>query len=92
MKTLAQICKQLQAFLHRLFENTKTAITFCKKKKKFKLFKKKKSGRVLDNRTGRNTVRAGRSALRNMPSWNTGSYDVLEDDNAIFNIFSAVVS
>ena len=34
MKTWVQICKQLQAFLYRLFENTKTAITFCKKKKK----------------------------------------------------------
>ena len=29
------------------------------------------SGMALYNRTGCNTVRAGRSALRNMPSWNT---------------------
>ena len=37
MKTWAQICKHftsiLQAFLHRLSENTKTANTFCKNKK-----------------------------------------------------------
>ena len=28
-------------------------------------------GRALDNRAGRKTVRAGRSAPINMPSWNT---------------------
>ena len=69
MKTWTQICKQLQAFLHRLSENTKTAITFCKKKNFFLIINN--SGRALDNRAGRKTVRAGRSALINMPSWNT---------------------
>ena len=29
-------------------------------------------GRAVYNRAGRKTVRVGRSALRNMPSWNTG--------------------
>ena len=29
------------------------------------------SGRALYNRAGRKTVQAGRSTLRNMPSWNT---------------------
>ena len=79
MKTWAQISKQLQAFLHRLSENTKTAIIVCKYKKK-KIIEKlinnfffNNSGRALDNRAGRKTVRAGRSALRNMPSWNTGT-------------------
>ena len=32
---------------------------------------KNNSGRALDNRAGRKTVRAGCSVLRNMPSWNT---------------------
>ena len=69
MKTRTQICKQLQAFLHRLSENTKTAITFCKKKNKKKKIIIREG--ALDNRAGRKTIRAGRSALRNMPSWNT---------------------
>ena len=30
-------------------------------------------GKALDNRAGRKTVRAGRSAAINMPSWNTAS-------------------
>ena len=57
----------LQAFLHRLFENTKTAITFCKNIFFFFL------NNFFVNRAGRKPVRAGRSALRNRPSWNTGS-------------------
>ena len=65
MKTWAQICKQLQACLHRLSENTKTSITFLKKKRIINLiFLNNNLGRALDNR-------AGRSALRNMPSRNT---------------------
>ena len=69
---------QAQAFLHRLSENT-TAITFCKwgKKKVINLFVNLKtkinSGRALVNRAGRKPVRAGCSALINMPSWNTES-------------------
>ena len=59
-------------FVHRLSENTKTGITFCKKKKNIFLFLNN-SGRALYNRAGRKTVRAGHSALRNMPSWNTAS-------------------
>ena len=68
---------QAQAFLHRLSENT-TAIQFCKWKTKiiknvfffgYNLFFN--SGRALVNRAGRKPVRAGRSALINMPSWNT---------------------
>ena len=58
MKTWAQIYKQLQAFLQQLSENTKTAIFF-------------NSGRRYVNQAECKTVRAGRSALRNMPSWNT---------------------
>ena len=77
MTKLSYVCKQLQAFLHRLSENTKTEITFCKKKKN--LFEKlisffffiNNSGRALDNRAGRKTVREGHSTVRNMHSWNT---------------------
>ena len=68
----------LQAFFHRLSENTKTAITFCKNKTKlifyflfFFIFFNLNSGRARVNRAGRKPVRAGRSALRNRPSWNT---------------------
>ena len=52
-----------------------TAITFCKYN--FFFFFSSNSGRALCNRAGRNTVRAGRNALRNMPSWNTGDVCVL---------------
>ena len=63
----------LQAFLHRLSENT---ITFCKNKKLinfcfFNLIFFNNSGRARVNRAGRKPVGAGRSALRNRPSWNT---------------------
>ena len=58
----------LQAFLHRLSENT---ITFCKTKKIIFFFFFFNSGRVRANRAGRKPVRAGCSALRNRPSWNT---------------------
>ena len=65
----------LQAFLQQLSENTKTAITFCKKKKINSLFFCNYfffySGRARVNRAGRKPLRAGRSALRNRPSWNT---------------------
>ena len=68
---------QAQAFLHRLSENT-ASITFCKWKKKQKNIKliflflfNNNSGRARVNRAERKPVRAGRSALRNMPSWNT---------------------
>ena len=63
----------LQAFLHQLSGNTKTAIAFCKNKKLINLiffFFIIRAGRCV-NRAGRKTVRAGRSALRNRPSWNT---------------------
>ena len=65
----------LWAFLHRLSENTKTAITFCKNKKYFFFFKLIffvfNSGRARVNRAGRKPVRAGHSVLRNRPNWNT---------------------
>ena len=69
----------LQAFLHRLSENTKKAITFCKNKTFFFLFiyffclifVLFNSGRARVNWAGRKPVRAGRSALINRPSWNT---------------------
>ena len=67
MKTWAQICKQLQAFIYRLSENTKTGITGIF------FFLRNNLGRALDNRAGCKTVRAGRSALGNMPSWNAAS-------------------
>ena len=39
------------------------------------------SGRARVNRAGRKSVRAGRSALRNRPSWNTGfNHSVMEAD------------
>ena len=59
-----------QAFLHRLSENI-AAITFCKWGDFYFIFFN--SGRALVNRAGRKPVRAGCSALRNMPSWNTGN-------------------
>ena len=61
----------LQAFLHRLSENTKTAITFFffKLMVFFKLiFFFLNSGRARVNRAGRKPVRAGRSALGNRPA------------------------
>ena len=61
---------QAQAFLHRLSENT-SAITFRICGKKNYNFCFLNSGRALVNRAGRKPVRAGRSALINMPSWNT---------------------
>ena len=74
MKTWAQIYKHFTSIFTPLSENTKTAITFSKKKKFHNLFFLFvfNSGRVLYNRAGRKTVWAGRSALRDMPSWNTG--------------------
>ena len=59
----------LQAFLHWLSENTKTAITFCKNNFLFNYIFFLYSGRARINRAGRKSVRAGRSALRNRPSW-----------------------
>ena len=45
------------------------------------------SGRARVNRTGRKTVQAGRSALRNRPSWNTGHAIVLPRKRRItFNV------
>ena len=58
MKTWAQICKHFTSIFTPMFENTKTFFL--------------NYGRALDNLAGRKTVRAGRSALRNMPSWYTG--------------------
>ena len=44
-------------------------------KKNINLFYFFNSGRALYNRAGCKTVRAGRCALRNMPSWNTDYSD-----------------
>ena len=46
-----------------------------------------KSGRAHANRAGRKTVQAGRSAIRNRPSWNTGHAIVLPRKRRItFNV------
>ena len=59
----------LQAFLHRLSENTKQQLHLVNKKiKTFFFFIR---SRRCVNRAGRKPERAGRSALRYMPSWNT---------------------
>ena len=77
MKTWTQICKHFTSIFTPPSENTKTAITFFYYIKKLNLntfFCFLNLGRALYNRAGRKTVRAGRSALRNMPSWNTAVY------------------
>ena len=56
---------------------------------KINIFKKKlnyiysffNSGRAHANRAGRKPVRAGRSALRNRPSWNTGNSCLIVGDS-----------
>ena len=53
----------LQSFLHPCLKTQKQQLHFVKN-----------SDRALYNRAGRKTVRAGSSAFRNMPSWNTGLY------------------
>ena len=63
----------LQAFLHPCLKTQKQQLHFVKKKKKFNYKFFFYSGRALYNRAARKTVRAGRRALRNMPSWNTAS-------------------
>ena len=73
MKTWDKSASIFQAFLHRLSQNKKTAITFWKKNNNNKklIFVCLNSGGRCVNRAGRKTVRAGCSTLRNMPCWNT---------------------
>ena len=67
----------MQFTVHRLSENTKTAITLNVKKKKIRAGTVDRAGRrgvragCKTVRAGRKTVRAMRSTLRNMPSWST---------------------
>ena len=63
MKTWAQICKHFyKHFYISCLKTQKQQLHFVKKKKKKKIEFKL---------SGHKSVRAGRSALRNMPSWNT---------------------
>ena len=82
----------LQAFYKHFYigclKRQKQQLHFVKIKNIFFVSKKKKknySGRARVNRGGRKTVRAGRSALRNGPSWNT----VLESYLLILHRMSA---
>ena len=76
MKTWAQICKHKHFYISCL--KTQWQLHFVNGgKKKINNFCLNNSGRALVNRAGRKPLRAGRSALRNMPSWNT---DVLYAD------------
>ena len=88
----------LQAFYKHFYigclKTQTQQLHFVKKKKIIKIFLYiiilyiNNSDRALDNRGGRKVVRAGCSALRNMPSWNTErvSFSNLDVGNNVFAI------
>ena len=92
-KTWAQICKHFTSIDWNTRDwkhKNSNYILFIKKKINFCLFLN--SGKALYNRAGCKTVRAGRSALRNMPSWNTAVQLATEHSwsrrfKMLFNIF-----
>ena len=76
MKTWAQICKHKHFYIGCL--KTQQQLRFVNGKNKLKnkiifFFFFHNLGRALVNLAGRKPVWAGRSALRNMPSWNTST-------------------
>ena len=76
MKTWAQICKHKHFYIGCLKTQQQLYFFNGKKKiiKKINFLVFNNSGRALVNRAGRKPVRAGRSALINVPSWNTVYY------------------